>query len=108
MSFYRYPEIATIINKKAAERFSHFQYQLSRLAPHQVSVESPSSYTEEQLNSFREIFYAHSDGKGHINVAQLGKLLNKVINTGYEVTEQEARDFMKKVRNHLIHLCDLL
>lgn len=61
-------------------------------------MESISSYSDEQLTSFRQIFYAHSDGKAHINVEQLAKLLNKVINTGYQVSLDEARDFMKKVR----------
>lgn len=98
LDLFSHPEIAAVINALAGERWSHFQSQLIRLAPHQVQVESLSSYSEEQLTSFRQIFYAHSDGKGHINVEQLARLLNKVINTGYEVTQDEARDFMKKVR----------
>jgi hypothetical protein len=93
-----HPDIATVIDALAKDRFSHFQSQLSQLAPGQVQVESLSSYTDEQLTSFRQIFYAHSDGKGHINVEQLRLLLTKVINTGYQVSVDEARQFMKKVR----------
>lgn len=37
---------------------------------------------------------------------QLARLLNKVINTGYEVTQDEARDFMKKVRKPVFDIIE--
>lgn len=93
----RHPDIALAIDALAKDRFAHFQSNLLRLAPGTVAVERLSSYTDEQLNSFRQIFYAHSEGKGHINIEQLSGLLNKVIGTGYQVSAAEAKEFMKKM-----------
>lgn len=98
MIFSRHPDIASAIEELAQERFSHFQSLVwPQLAPHQLQVERPSDFSDEQQAIFKQIFYAYSEGKGHINVEQLAKLLNRVINTDYELSMDEANLFMRKV-----------
>lgn len=76
---------------------SLFQQQLSHLAPGSTDLSTLSAYSPQQLDEYRTVFYSHSDGKPHINEAQLAGLLNSVINTGYKVSPEETALFLKKM-----------
>jgi len=71
----------------AVKRFNHFKYELVKLAfmPHDVT------FSDSQVNSFREAFYRYTQNTGKIDQNGLKRMVVDL--SGTEFSEQELKSF---------------
>jgi CRP-like cAMP-binding protein len=79
--------ISKAVEAIAQKRFNHFKYELVKLAfmPHDVT------FSDEQVNSFREAFYRYTQNTGKIDKNGLKRMVFDL--SGTEFNEQELKSF---------------
>jgi hypothetical protein len=84
----RYPQIISAIKQIADERFEKFKNVLRS-----ADMGDPATFTEDQVNTFRNIFaVVDADNSGHIDAEELEELLFKL--SGTRPTKAEVSKFM--------------